>query len=115
MVNSPLKSITIPNTRGELKLPFVTRGKLKIPTTCGFTTLGELKLPFVTRGEFIIPTPPPEGISVVLDCGIFRIKPTLCTLRIYHTFCVPWGCIAISTSIKHASMYVAKVDVLFYG
>ena len=38
---------------------------ITIPTTCGFPTRGELKLPFVTRGKFIIPTPLPEGIEAM--------------------------------------------------
>ena len=36
------------------------------PTTRVFATCGELKLPFVTRGKIYgctIPTPPPEGIA----------------------------------------------------
>ena len=63
-----LKSIAIPTTcgfatRGELKLPFVTRGKFIIPTTCGFATRGR---------NYTIPTPPPEGIEAMtltsIDC-----------------------------------------------
>ena len=37
-----------------------------IPTARGFATCGELKLPFVTRGKIYgctIPTIPPEGIA----------------------------------------------------
>ena len=54
-----LKAISIPTTRGfatrgELRLPFVTRGEFIIPTTCGFATRGR---------NYTIPTPPPEGIE----------------------------------------------------
>ena len=64
MVNSPLVTQVNLNsttrgfaTRGELRLPFVTRGEFIIPTTCGFATRGR---------NYTIPTPPPEGIEAML-------------------------------------------------
>ena len=49
-------SITIPTTHGALKLPFMTRGKFIIPTTCGFATHGR---------NYTVPTPSPEGIEAL--------------------------------------------------